>query len=125
VILPLLSGEGLRALYDRTLGYQASRGSPFSVWGLYGWHTPQVLVEVLAVGFALGLAWVPRSRSLPQVAALAAAVLIAFQLGITHWFYLYTVWFFPLVMIALLAPYPEPAPEPARSPTRIVAAVPT
>jgi len=30
VILPLLSGEGLRALYDRTLGYQAARSSPFS-----------------------------------------------------------------------------------------------
>jgi hypothetical protein len=125
VILPLLSGEGLRALYDRTLGYQASRGSPFSVWGLYGWHTPQVLVEVLAVGFALSLAWVPRARSVPQVAALSAAVLIAFQLGITHWFYLYMVWFFPMVMLALLGQYPEPAPESARSPMRTAAAVPT
>ena len=42
-----------------------------------------------------------------MVAALGAAVLIALQLGITHWFYLYIVWFFPLVMVALLGAYPE------------------
>ena len=29
-------------------------------------------------------------------------MLIALQLGVTHWFYLYIVWFFPLVMLALL-----------------------
>ena len=29
-------------------------------------------------------------------------MLIALQLGVTHWFYLYIVWFFPLVMVALL-----------------------
>ena len=34
------------------------------------------------------------------LAALCAAVLIALQLGVTHWFYLYIVWFFPLVMLA-------------------------
>jgi hypothetical protein len=33
-------------------------------------------------------------------------VLIALQLGVTHWFYLYLVWFFPLVMLALLAEAP-------------------
>ena len=36
------------------------------------------------------------------LAALSAAILIALQLGVTHWFYLYIPWFFPLVMIALL-----------------------
>jgi hypothetical protein len=35
------------------------------------------------------------------VAALAAAVLIAVQLGATHWFYFYVVWFLPLVLAAL------------------------
>src|SRR5829696_6202608 len=33
VTIPLLPDGGLRELYDRSLGYQASRGSPFSVWG--------------------------------------------------------------------------------------------
>ena len=43
-----------------------------------------------------------RARKTPaQVAALAAAVLIAVQLGATHWFYFYVVWFLPLVLAAL------------------------
>ena len=44
--------------------------------------------------------FVPRRRTLPQVAALAAAVLIASQLGIDHWFYLYLPWFAGLVFVA-------------------------
>ena len=34
LVLPFLPDGGLREFYDRTLGYQASRSSPFSVWGL-------------------------------------------------------------------------------------------
>ena len=33
VTLPFLPDGGLREIYDRTLGYQATRSSPFSVWG--------------------------------------------------------------------------------------------
>jgi hypothetical protein len=36
------------------------------------------------------------------VSALAAAVIIAVQLPALHWFYLYIVWFLPLVLIAVL-----------------------
>jgi hypothetical protein len=35
------------------------------------------------------------------VAALGAAVLIALEAGLTHWFYLYIVWFLPFVLLAL------------------------
>ena len=53
------------------------------------------------------------------MAALGAAVLIALQLAASHWFYLYIVWFVPLVLVALLAAHrvqprrepPAPAPE--------------
>jgi hypothetical protein len=48
------------------------------------------------------------------MAALAAAVIIALQLGIDHWFYLYIVWFFPPAMLALLAAHPPPT-EPERT----------
>jgi hypothetical protein len=37
------------------------------------------------------------------VAALGAAVLIALQLTVDHWFYLYLPWFLPFLFVALLA----------------------
>ena len=92
--------------YDRTLGYQASRPSPFSVWGqVDGLDWLQTGVKVAAAGLALLVAFVPRRRDHVQVAALGAAVLVALQLGATHWFYLYVAWFAPLALVALLAPH--------------------
>jgi hypothetical protein len=67
------------------------------------------------LALAVGI-W-PRRPTLAQMAACGAAVLIALQLGLDYWFFLYVVWFFPLVMLALLAPPPgrPTAPEPPRS----------
>ena len=56
-----------------------------------------------ALGFAVVVAFVPRRRDPVAVAALGAAALIALQLALEHWFYLYVVWFLPLVFVALLA----------------------
>lgn len=103
------AGESLRTIYDRTLGFQASRGSPFSLWGFYGWPGPQHVVQAAGVIVALALAVVPRRRDLAGLAAACAAVLIGLQLGVTHWFYLYIVWFFPLVMIAELCRECDPS----------------
>ena len=80
--------------FDRTLGFQASRGSPFSIWGLRGWTTAQTIVQIAGVLLAVAVAFLPRRRDLIGLAALSAAVLIGLQLGITHWFYLYIVWFY-------------------------------
>jgi Glycosyltransferase family 87 len=115
--LPFIPDGGLRELYDRTVGYQAARPSPFSVWGQAdSLHWLQTAVKVLAVGLALLVAFVPRRRDMRQVAALGAAVLIALQLGVSHWFYLYVVWFTPFVFVAvfgaLRAPQEPPEPEP-------------
>ncbi len=101
---------GLATFYDRTVESQIDRESPFSVWGQEGsleWL--QALVKAFAVGLALLVAFVPRRRSLPQVAALSAAVLIAVQLTAEHWFYLYIPWFFGLAVTGLVAPEPGPA----------------
>jgi hypothetical protein len=110
---------GLSNVYHRTLGYQITRPSPFSVWGQVGsldWlHT---VVKVIAVGLAVIVAFVPRRRDPVTIAALGAAVLVAFQLAAGHWFYLYIVWFAPFALIALFAPYvpaTEPEAESARS----------
>ena len=42
----------------------------------------------------------PRAKSAVQVAALAVAVIVAVQVGATHWFYFYVVWFLPLYLAA-------------------------
>jgi hypothetical protein len=115
VTIPLLPEGGFRELYDRSLGYQASRGSPFSVWGqapsLDFLQTP---TKVLAVAFAVLLFFVPRRRSTAQLAALAAALLIAVQVTANHWFYPYTVWFAPLVLLTAFAA--QRGPESAMAP---------
>ena len=104
VTLPLLPDGGLRELYDRSLGYQAARGSPFSIWSLEPSLEPlQTASKVFAVALGVAVFFVPRRRTPAQVAALAAAVLIAVQVTATHWFYPYTVWFAPLVLIALFS----------------------
>ncbi len=112
VTVPLLPHGGFRELYDRTLGYQASRGSPFSVWGQApSLHFLQTVSKVFALGLAVAFFFVPRRRSTVQVAALAAALLIAVQVTANHWFYPYVVWFAPLVLVVLFAQ--RRGPEPA------------
>jgi hypothetical protein len=107
--IPAFSHDTLHTIYERTIAYQANRGSPFSVWGLYGGlHGLQTAVQIAAVLLAVALAVVPRKPDIMGLAAACAAVLIALQLGIEHWFYLYIPWFFPLVAIALLGGREEP-----------------
>src|SRR5439155_1926343 len=109
-LVPALSHDSLHTIYARTIEYQAKRGSPFSVWGLYGGLGGlQRAVEIAAVVLALALALVVMRASLTGLAAACAAVIIAAQLGIEHWFYLYIPWFFPLVMLALLGRFSDPA----------------
>jgi len=102
----------LGLVWDRTLGFQRDRDSPFSVWGLYGLPGAlQSAAQLVAVAFAVGVAFV-RPAGPVRLAALSAAVLIALQLVVDHWFYLYLVWFVPLVWVALLS---SPGAAPARS----------
>jgi hypothetical protein len=106
VLLPLLPSGGLSEFYDRTFGYQASRGSPFSIWGLEpGLESVQKLARVVPVALGLALFFVPARRTPLQVAALGAAVLIATQVGSEHWFYFFILWWVPYVLIALFGSY--------------------
>jgi len=123
-VLPFVPDGGLRELYDRTLGYQAGRGSPFSVWGqVDSLDWLQTVVKAGAVGLALAVAFLPRRPDERQIAALGAAVLIALQLAVTHWFYLYVVWFVPFVLVAMFGAYRERVPEAAEPPEREAEAV--
>jgi hypothetical protein len=92
---------GLSTFWHRTVASQANRDSPFSIWGQTSLGGLHLAVEALTVAFAIAIAFVPRRRTLRQVAALGAAVMIAVQLCLDHWFYLYIPWFFPLLIVAL------------------------
>ena len=93
---------GLKVFYERTIAAQAGRSSPFSIWGQVEWLEPLRVAILAATGvLAIALAFVPRKKSLLQVAALSAALMIGVQITLHHWFYLYIVWFFPLMLVAL------------------------
>ncbi len=93
---------GLHTFYDRTIAYQAGRDSPFSIWGQVPSLEPlRVAILASVAALALVFAFRPRRKQLTQVAALGAALLIGVQLTMHHWFYLYIVWFYPLLLVAL------------------------
>jgi hypothetical protein len=107
----VLPDGGWREFYDTTIGFQIGRTTPFSLWGLHpslGWL--QDVAKLGCVALAALVAFVPRRRDVRQVAALAAAVLIALQIGTTYWFYLYLVWIGPPILVAVLAAYRQPVP---------------
>ena len=98
---------------------QVTRESPFSLWdwgqyraaGIPDLHLVQLALEALLVVAAVAVAFVPRRKSPLQLAALTAALLLGFELVLTHWFYLYIPWFFGGLVIALLASARDPEPS--------------
>ena len=104
--------DAARTFWERTIGFQTGRDSPFSIWGWGQYHAEgipdlgflQHVVSVAAVALALALAVVPREKGPVQLAAATAAILVAFQLALTHWFYLYLPWILPFVLLWLLLP---------------------
>lgn len=114
LLVPWLPDCGLDEFWERTAAHQADRGSPFSLWGLHeGFEPLQRVLQVAAVLFAALLFFLPRRRSAVQVAALGGAALVLLQLGLDHWFYLYVVWWFPLALVALFAPWRAGTEAPA------------
>jgi hypothetical protein len=112
-----------RLFWDRTLGWQIDRESPFSIWdwrqyhaGLPDLHLVQRVLEGLLVAGAAVAYFLPRRKSPLQLAALTAALLLGVELVMTHWFYLYLPWFFPFAAFAVLAPAAEPVRARVRQP---------
>jgi hypothetical protein len=104
--------DAVRTFWERTIGFQSGRDSPFSLWG-WGQYRAEGIPDLgflqpvlagLAVLVALVVAVLPREKGPVQLAALTAAVLVAFQLSLTHWFYLYLPWIVPFVLLWLLLP---------------------
>lgn len=117
-LIQTLVGPGFELFYERTLGYQAGRDSPFSIWGQVPALEPLriLLVAATACTVLVSLRW-PRRLTIPRAAAIGAALLIASQMATMHWFYLYIVWFFPLVLIALSGERVSLAGSPFRAAT--------
>jgi hypothetical protein len=106
-MLPVFLHGNLSAFWNDSIVYQAKRTTPLSVWGLWGGlGVEQHLVQGAAVALAIAVAFVPRRRGVVEVAALAAAVLIALQIAAGYWLYSYIVWFYPAVAVALFGSYP-------------------
>jgi hypothetical protein len=104
--------DAARTFVERTVGWQLGRESPFSIWDWGQYHAAGIpdlrlvqlpLIAIVLVG-AMVAAFYPRHRSPLQLAALTAALLIGFELVLTHWSYLYLPWFFPFAAFAVLAP---------------------
>jgi hypothetical protein len=112
-MLPVLLDNNLHAFWYDSIVYQANRQTPFSIWGLWGGlGLEQHLVQGAAVALAVAVAFVPRRRGVVQVAALAAAVIIALQISANYWLYSYIVWFYPAVAVALFGSYPVGGSSP-------------
>jgi hypothetical protein len=117
VVVPFVPDGGVRELYDRTIGYQASRPSPFSVWGqVESLDWLQNMAKGAAAGLAILAAFRPNAPDLRQTAAMGAAILIAVELTATHWFYLYIVWFVPFILVALMAGHAAGPGQPSEEP---------
>jgi hypothetical protein len=108
-----------RVFWDRTLGWQLGRESPFSIWDWGQYHAAGIpdlhLVQLPLIGLvlsgAVAVAFLPRRKSPLQLAALTAALVLGFELVLTHWFFLYIPWFFPFVAFAVLVPSGRRPPD--------------
>ena len=104
------------------VAFQFDRDSPFSIWDWGQYHargipnlaSAQTVVQVCTIVLAGVAAVVPRTKGPLELAALTASLLLAFELSLTHWFYLYLPWVLPFVLLALFLPR-EPHPDEAAS----------
>jgi hypothetical protein len=121
-VVPFIPDGGLSELYHRTFGYQEVRGdSCCTLWSVVpGRHWLQLPLQVAVGALAIAVAFVPRRRTVAQVAALGAAVLLGVELTLSNWNPWYILWFAPLVLVALLAVHGTAveAPMPARRSAR-------
>jgi hypothetical protein len=114
--LPFVPDGGPSEIYDRTIGYQASRDVCCSIWTqspqLEDVHWLEVPAQVAAVALAVLVAIPSGERTLRQLAALSAAVLAAVMFATPNFLPSYVVWLAPLVLVALFARDGDDSAEP-------------
>ena len=95
--------EAAKLFYEKTLAFQGDRVSP---WTIYS-QVPELAflqrpMTAIVIFLAILVAFVPRKKTLRRLAALSAALVIAFQLTVNYWFFAYVIWFEPFVFVSLL-----------------------
>jgi hypothetical protein len=95
--------SGMQIFYEKTLAFQSGRETPWTIFA----QVPElkVLQQVLTAAVILLAFVVPvvlKKRTIRRLAALSAALVIAFELTVNYWFYPYVTWFEPFVFVALL-----------------------
>lgn len=104
--------EAGKVFWRSTLEFQFDRQSPFSIWGWGQYHAAGIpdlapgrwVAQAGAIALAGIAAVYPQRRGPLELAALTAAILVATQLTLVHWFYLYLPWFLPFAVLAILLP---------------------
>jgi hypothetical protein len=111
LIWAFLPDGGLKEWWNTTLGFQLSRTSPLSIWQ----RDPSLeflrpVFSALALILIVASAFVPKRRSVGQVAALCAAIFAAAQIPSNYWLYFYIVWFAPFLFVALFEEHSDLGP---------------
>ncbi|MGB3634800.1 MAG: glycosyltransferase family 87 protein [Rubrobacteraceae bacterium] len=108
--------DNLKLFYNKTLAFQGERDTPWTIFT----QIPQteilqspLIAAVILLGFVLGV--FPQVRTVRRLAALSAALVIAFELTTSYWFYPYITWFQPFIFLALLPATNEKMPLDGKS----------
>jgi hypothetical protein len=112
LVWAFLPDGGLSEFWRTTLGFQLHRTSPLSIWV----RAPELtflrpVAEAIAIGLAVTAAFVPRRRTVGQVAALCGAIIAAAQIPANYWIYFYVAWFAPFLFIGLFDEYADLGPS--------------
>jgi len=116
LFLPALAHGGAGDFLARTFGFQAGREPAYSIWERLGGdafaHTAawvkdsarvlHGLLVAITVSAGVALLWLPRRQDAIGLAGASAALLMAIQLCNGYYTFTYTLWFAPLVLVALI-----------------------
>jgi hypothetical protein len=81
------------------------------------------VAQVFTIALAAAATFVPRQRSVGQIAALCAAILAASQITTNYWIYFYLAWLAPFVLIALFEEHPDLGPAAPDDQGRVMRAL--
>jgi hypothetical protein len=93
----------IELFYEKTLAFQSTRETPWSIFAqVAGLKVLQQLLLAGVILLAFVVAVFPQKKTIRRLAALSAALVIAFEITVNYWFYPYVTWFEPFVFLALL-----------------------